>query len=604
MKKLILIVLTLFTGIGVGTANATWYLAAAKHGGIDIKNTQYPLTDTGTGKDFTITLDMLEEGENFKFHDGKNWENGYGGKDEKTTFALGAQYELKSGSTAKSIYTPFTLYNVTITLHIGNTFWFTVGIPTPYIIGDWDSGQNPTWNALSGIKMQPEDEDGNIWSGKISTTRSGTGYNYFRFLIQDKQYGPDDSLGDHVNLDLDREYTAFKGNKAKTFRINQAGDFYITLYLHGDDNPKFRISDKPNVLPVVTYRVAESAGAWSSTGIEFADVITFQGGETAIKPELISAIFEPGTSDESHWQTGDGRPDHLYDEEWNEWQAIEGADSRVDGYWDPAKVAANLDYSATDDDAYTLRALLPCSGKYRVTLISEYYDLRPSEDGDFFLTVYPSTQNLWTSDVYRDDEGTLKPLCLNINGVTMNTSHDNTDFSGWYMEYPFVEIDEADGGGKKIFNYETLDNSVVYVPGVYFGDMWIKTEKVVAEPETTVSPRGNRVAPISDGYVQGNRVDLSALATADGTQPGSNIKISILLGKNGAVMPLEADGSSAESFIITPSLSAPLPTAVDTIEDNDTTTDAYYTLQGVRTDNPAHGVYIRIRNGKATKIIL
>ena len=47
-----------------------------------------------------------------------------------------------------------------------------------------------------------------------------------------------------------------------------------------------------------------------------------------------------------------------------------------------------------------------------------------------------------------------------------------------------------------------------------------------------------------------------------------------------------------------------LPTVVVDLEAADEAPAEYYTIQGIRVANPEHGLYIRVQNGKATKVIL
>ena len=77
-----------------------------------------------------------------------------------------------------------------------------------------------------------------------------------------------------------------------------------------------------------------------------------------------------------------------------------------------------------------------------------------------------------------------------------------------------------------------------------------------------------------------------------------------------------ADASSAYSWAALPgsysvkadfaamTVTLSTPSGIDVPEASNENDAVYYNLQGVRVDNPTGGVYIRIRNGKAEKVLI
>lgn len=384
-------------------------------------------------------------------------------------------------------------------------------------------------------------------------------------------------------------------------QLNLPGVYEITANLI--KNPEAdvtKVYDRPEAStimvtvndPDVTYTINSEAAVqgWSNKVMAYKGVVSLTPAEDGITldPSEITVAFDRG--DEGEWKTS-GYPDGFEQSLISQWETLVAEDQTVDGFWDASKVDASL--KAYSDNTYTIEAQLPCSGKYKVTLSSDKYNL--TSDTEYTVVAYPSIRNIWVSEAYMND-GKYAPLCVNINGITMDTNSDNTEFDGWKMSYPFLA--PSAGGTPVIFQFENLANSVVYTPGIYLADMSVSVTETQAESRLN----GKRNAPNLNGF---STVDLSKMAGNDqGTTAGSAYEVSIILTKNGATTKTMTNGKSDEVFIVTPSTSAPIPTGVESVEVAEEGETVYYNLQGQRVDNPEHGIFVKVKGGKAEKIVL
>ena len=70
-------------------------------------------------------------------------------------------------------------------------------------------------------------------------------------------------------------------------------------------------------------------------------------------------------------------------------------------------------------------------------------------------------------------------------------------------------------------------------------------------------------------------------------------------------MARDADGNLSEPAIYVVGNSVSGSVGIDNIEEDSTSTEErYFNLQGTEVKNPANGIFIRVKNGKATKVAL
>lgn len=360
-----------------------------------------------------------------------------------------------------------------------------------------------------------------------------------------------------------------------------------------------------NFPQVVSYRVGEAQTAWNKDGVTFEGILTLDMlGNGTIDTSAISVNLEPA---EEGWLTAtETKPEGVTDAEWKEWQGIEAAGHNVDGFWDPEYVEVELEEA--EEGTYTINATLPCSGKYRVTLSSDKYymiaDVELPEEGDaaegdteteepdnsFYLTVYPSILNSWT--VEGDDEIPEFTYATNIFGL-----HVEEKDGVLTMLYPFAEEDDL-----TLWNWESLAEAEIATSGVYLAETYVKVEPLTVEENP-----GARAAA-AEGHEATTKVDLSALANEDGTNAETDHIVSIVLVKNGAATPVEANGKSTEYFTVTVDPDAEIPTAVEAIGMDADAETAVYNLNGFKVgaslEGLQPGIYIVRQGAKTAKILL
>ena len=209
---------------------------------------------------------------------------------------------------------------------------------------------------------------------------------------------------------------------------------------------------------------------------------------------------------------------------------------------------------------FSLTQIFPCSGVYEVTISS-------NPQGNYIFK----------------DETTTITITPNLYGMFGNTPGFNINGYGFTRDSQTIlyPTDEA--------NDKLLKNSVAYKPGTYFDSEF---SIVVNNPDgSNVDPDDNSQLPINETLAQNTNwinFDFSALAETSGI----GVKVTVI--KNGA----------KGEYNFTVEKNADIPTAVENIEAGETGDAVYYNLQGVPVLNPDHGIYIRITNGKAEKIVM
>lgn len=231
---------------------------------------------------------------------------------------------------------------------------------------------------------------------------------------------------------------------------------------------------------------------------------------------------------------------------------------------------------------------LPCSGVYKMTLTANgNYTLNQTID----VVIYPTVMNVYPENNYVVD-GTKHTMTgrFNVNGIPWSEATDGT-YNG-VINYPII-----DGS---IFNGDDLENSVIYTPGLYFADIKIYSpQEPAASGVNTLAE--NSDTGLSDKYRSYELLSPFNLSRLTESNP---VELYVYVSKNGAYAPVNSNGNSDTFFQIkvTNDPSA-IPTGVDAIgaEDGEA---VYFNLQGVQVENPEHGIYVKVQNGKATKVVM
>lgn len=249
----------------------------------------------------------------------------------------------------------------------------------------------------------------------------------------------------------------------------------------------------------------------------------------------------------------------------------------VDGFFLPEELhqTTSLD-NATEDGVggYDIDLYFdaPCSGVYEIMI-------EPGEDASLKFTPV-STKVKIVPNLYAK-YGKNKEAGFNINGYSY------TQEGGNYVIYFPKQVKNEDD---EMVAYD-LTNCVAYIPGIYFAS---KLEVAVPGASTQQFVRKSVAAQAEEGndYVYwADKLDLSKAIDTD--EP-----INVTIEKNGvdATYPFYLKTTENQDDLNT-------STGIEGIGTDDVEA-VYYNLHGVKVENPEKGVYVKVSNGKAVKVIL
>lgn len=249
---------------------------------------------------------------------------------------------------------------------------------------------------------------------------------------------------------------------------------------------------------------------------------------------------------------------------WTTYEAWNTED--IDGFYSSV---GGTSVKASDENAsgyytYDVTVNVPCSGLYKMTLNpGNNYTFEEGTQTEFNLSVYP---NLYGSFNVTEKGKDYTQKAFDLNGYTPVTERD--------INIPTNETN--------------LENAKFYTPGIYFAESFsVSTTKpasvntLAEESETTAIGYNYSKAP----YV----------TTADISKVASGSDIYATISKNGA----------SHTFYFTINKTTEgwgVSTGVEAIHTEDGEA-VYYNLQGVRVDNPDRGIYVKVVNGKAVKVL-
>lgn len=245
----------------------------------------------------------------------------------------------------------------------------------------------------------------------------------------------------------------------------------------------------------------------------------------------------------------------------------------VDGFFTTVSATAGESTSnetpadGTQEFDFILKA--PCSGVYIVELSStndEYglvdaNGLTPS----FEVTIYPNLVG-----TFGKDNG------FNVNGFTFQNSDTNHDKT--------IEIDPT------FIAQNNMRYSACFIPGTYFADSFTVDAQLNSEPAS--AKRQATTNGVADASHYQSNIDLSAF--------NSDSKASYTL-----TASIEKNGASADYiFTVKSGTNINVSTGVETIGEAEDGEAVYFNLQGVKVTNPDKGIYVKVQNGKASKVVL
>lgn len=408
---------------------------------------------------------------------------------------------------------------------------------------------------------------------------------------QIKAYADDEEV---LDRDSDGFYTAREGKEIMTIgsenyadnhliQLMSAGEYQITASLHDDAQNVDEFSVQPNTLSVTVAQASvDITGANEATtltkkfenttkGITYDQAIIIKNSDTqTIASSITTSDFTVEIVPENNGE-GWAKIDNYDPEEtdvdaaykaqlpaslYEQYLSAKGEGIVIDGLYTEV---ADVKVTAVENTpgTFNVTAVFPCSGKYQIIVT-------PVATGNatFETTTitYEITPNL--NLTYGNNIGGL-----NLNGVGLT---DNQ------FEYPCETDDKTTPWTPK--------GSYAYTPGLYFADeMTIdfgntaKGVKRYAGEEDAEEDNTYWGAPFDTSIIPSGTSTLNATVTKNGT-------------------------SGVTSFVF--NLNTQIPTGVEGIESVEEGEAVYYNLQGVKVENPEHGIYVKVVNGKASKVVL
>lgn len=430
-------------------------------------------------------------------------------------------------------------------------------------------------------------------SGTHTTTFTANGHTYTLNVdpVEATELVTTTVAGKHtevVDLEEGTHYTLKQDNNVVT--LNHAGTYSIAATVAPNATYALAAADVTAEVGQAKAIVAIESQPWSNfeNGNTFTDFISSSDDISGVQFNLkIEPAFTPEYTQEDkrdEWDNNCG----LYDWEWKQMNAIETQGNRVDAYY------SEPEYDETIGIESNVNVKFGASGKYtfKVTSENKSVDIEYGDNGNT-IDIYPSTEleyvYTWNGNSFTDEN----PDVLNINYFGLNADSNEIKYGTTQDGTPVGDV----------------ENAAVMIPGVYFAELYYyyqvldnvlnPSEPQPGEPELSNRRRANEVT-VPDGYVKanGNSINLSALQN-------NNVKLSLLLVKNGAATPLvSSDSKETEATYTVTRTTDMVPTGVESVDVEADEEAEYFTLQGIKVQNPEKGIYIKVQNGKTSKVVL
>lgn len=309
-------------------------------------------------------------------------------------------------------------------------------------------------------------------------------------------------------------------------------------------------------------------------------------GTTSIEGIIsFPAPLEPGkdftisiksVNSENNWMTapaveGNGNPYEsvlgaVNEGLWTQYQEL-GEGVAVDGFFtadEALSVTAGDGVEEAGMYNYDLHISVPCSGIYEMDINSVEGSEYPfTNSTGHKVKIYPNLQRY-----FGDEPG------FNIAGYGFEKGSD------------IINIPLTASEGVTPIPAEEISNCMAYIPGTYFASSLYTDYAGV--PATSSKEMKRKITNAKDGaYWTG--VDLSEFKGSTEKQLTVNV---------------EKNGAAASYIFVIKDTKDNIVTGVDAIGEEVSGEAVYYNLQGVRVSNPENGIFVKVQNGKATKVIL
>lgn len=382
--------------------------------------------------------------------------------------------------------------------------------------------------------------------------------------------------------------------------LNKAGDYVVTANIDVEDKNVDTNGFKYEVTPTSLFvtvaegeltltTAADSEATSSALKVPFStegenifeSIFAFEGTDDDLTKDTDFTISVAPAGDASGWTTP-SNPSNIqasYEEDLNVpgstlyQQYLNLNTSVVDGYYLPlTSESYDAEQSDVSSNNFNVTLKAPCSGVYDLTISPVTGSNYTFEEQTIQLTVYPNL-----TDKFGETTG------FNIYGYPVVEST---------VEIPTVVINQLGGLTAPEGTNKYIENVTAFIPGTYFANEFKQVAEADASLNGGIKPMG--VARRADtnenaeNYVTG--IDLSSLY---GTNAKTSTPVKIYVEKNGASNTYDFTVATTESTL-----------GVETIGSEADGEVIYYNMQGVRVENPEHGIFVKVQNGKSEKIIL
>ena len=352
-------------------------------------------------------------------------------------------------------------------------------------------------------------------------------------------------------------------------QLNKAGDYAIIASVDTGKDPRLAAyNDVPDNTLLVSVAQAEADVSFQNQTAPFPAEKDFATLEEALQFDQNLVLGKDFTisikaqNNADGWEKPSNKQDldasykaALTEDLYNQLKDLGGISVKVDGFYFEDQV--NVDAASNGDYAYDVKVGVPCSGVYEVTV-------SPVANGNYTFDAITSNVSIYPNLQAKFGD---KEYGFNVNFYVCKDVVDGIQV----IHYP----EDA----------EDLENCPAYIPGSYFVS-YLSTEKYGTQAIA------DGVNDYRDKYKDFCYLDLSDIPTLG--EQGKNVEITV--SKNGA--------TGTHVFSVVASNEGNYSTGIESVDAANDGEAVYYNLQGVKVNNPGNGVYIRVANGKATKVLV
>lgn len=330
---------------------------------------------------------------------------------------------------------------------------------------------------------------------------------------------------------------------------------------------------------------------WNHDGVDFSGFISYDAtqAENVNLTVKVTPKFDTKSIPSGEWSAEN---EDINEHFWNQGMAIKDAleTSNVDGYYGEENLVVKTNEWNVNKEEHNLFIQFPCSGLYEIKVSSSNADVKFKGEATQEVSIYPSIKNQYS---YTLDEQKFENDGITINGVPVE------DINGSALEMRFPVIEGELWTGKDV---DKLENSILIIPGLYLANVYYYYDGMPKAKKPAMKANALADESVLDKC---NLVDYDGKMDLSGVSTTNNTTLELYIEKNGVLAGLDENGNAHPDYtlLIVPDTEKTTPTGVEAIgaEEGDA---EYFTLQGVKVQNPEKGIFIKVTNGNAVKVVL